>query len=284
MKDGTPAIKDADYIGQRFGYLVAIQRDCANKYKWICKCDCGRTISASIYNLKSGNTKRCGNADCSTRAIDITGQRFGKLIAVSFIGFKPIFSDQRRAAIWLCKCDCGKEVEVSYANLRSGHTKSCGCYQIDVQRGRMTKHGMCGSRLNKIYRNMKSRCNNPNATGHQYYHDKGITICKEWEESFEAFVDWSMNNGYAPDLTIDRKDNTKGYSPENCRWTTSKVQNRNTSRVHWVNYHGALMPLTDVAYELGVSVSAFRYHLSRGRREEDIINYYESRDKYRQRF
>ena len=284
MGETSDAIKDQDYSGQRFGYLVALRRDPSNERKWICQCDCGRTVSALIYNLRSGNTKRCGNPDCITKTIDITGQRFGKLVALSFLGFKQVYTDRRRAAMWLCKCDCGKEVEVTYANLHSGHTKSCGCYQVDVQRERMTKHGMSRTRLNKIYRNMKTRCNNPNATGHEYYHDKGITVCQEWEESFESFVEWSMNNGYAPGLTLDRKDNSKGYSPGNCRWVTYKVQSRNTSHVHWINYHGTLMPLVDVAHELGVNPTTFRYHLSKGRSEEDIINYYESRDGYRQRF
>lgn len=86
-------------------------------------------------------------------------------------------------------------------------------------------HGLSNTRLYSIFQNMKQRCYNPNDPKYGSYGGKGIAICQEWLDDFEVFYDWAMANGYRDDLTIDRKDNHKGYSPDNCRWITMK-QNR----------------------------------------------------------
>lgn len=134
------------------------------------------------------------------------------------------------------ECECGTIRALESKDLRSLHSKSCGCLKAELtaERGRKRtgrnssnfQHGCTNSRLHKIWRGMLSRCKSPRE---KRYFGRGITVCDEWKD-FVAFQDWSMSNGHDPSLSLDRIDNDRGYSPENCRWTTSKVQSRNMSR------------------------------------------------------
>mgnify|MGYP001625111049 CR=1 FL=1 len=88
------------------------------------------------------------------------------------------------------------------------------------------KHGMSGSRIYRIFRSMHNRCETPSCTVYRYYGGRGITVCSEWDD-FTVFYQWAISNGYADNLSIDRIDNDKGYSPENCRWVTQSEQVKN---------------------------------------------------------
>ncbi|WP_461752450.1 hypothetical protein [Methanocorpusculum sp.] len=167
----------------------------------------------------------------------MTGQKFGRLEVLGFAGVRG------HEAMWLCECECKRTVIVRTHGLTSGHTRSCGCLRrelaaqldarleyanIDKAKKSNTKHHGCGTRLYRIYHHMLSRCHNPNRQDWKDYGGRGISVCSEWDNgNFENFKKWALEHGYEDNLTIDRINNSRGYSPENCRWTTMKVQCNN---------------------------------------------------------
>lgn len=161
---------------------------------------------------------------------DITGQKFGRLTVVKFHGV-----DKGGNALWVCVCECGNQSVVRGCSLRNGRIKSCGCTRCDrrMKKNPSYKHGLYKHRLYSVWSSMKERCYNPKGTEYSSYGGRGITVCPEWRNNFKAFYDWAVSNGYdetAPrgQCTIDRIDNNKGYSPNNCRWIPQKQQYKNT--------------------------------------------------------
>ena len=160
----------------------------------------------------------------------IVEQKFGRLLVVN----GPIRKSEKGIPHWECRCDCGETVLVSGKNLRDGHTQSCGCLRretsketiLRIRPRKARKERSPKSRLYRIWEAMRQRCNNPNRDNYCYYGGRGIRVCPEWD-SFRAFEKWSLAHGYQEDLSIDRINNDDGYSPDNCRWVTMKVQAAN---------------------------------------------------------
>lgn len=151
---------------------------------------------------------------------DLTGQPFGRLVAVCKMG-----SAGDKSLNWLCRCECGNLIIASSNNLKRTNTQSCGCLQKDRVIETSTTHGDTSgggtaSRLYYGWINMKQRCFNPNIRAYKYYGNKGITVCKEWLNSYQAFKWWAILNGYQENLTIDRIDSGGNYEPSNCQWIT----------------------------------------------------------------
>lgn len=155
------------------------------------------------------------------RLIDLSGQRFGLWLVLDQAGNSP-----RGAALWNAVCDCGRRGTPMGVDLRSGKSTSCGCLANAMAKRHMTTHGGSGTRLHRIWKSMRSRCNNPSYPVFPEYGGRGIKICPEWS-SFSVFREWAMASGYADNLSIDRIDNDSGYSPKNCRWATAETQSQN---------------------------------------------------------
>lgn len=152
----------------------------------------------------------------------------------------------------MCRCDCGTVKPVITRNLVGGFTQSCGCI---CKEGTHTTHGGKHTRLYRIWGAMKTRCNNPNASHYHRYGGRGITVCAEWSDDFAAFRDWAMANGYQDDLTIDRIDNDKGYSPDNCRWTSQAEQGSNKQRSNHLTVNGETHTITEWSRRTGIPQS-----------------------------
>lgn len=152
------------------------------------------------------------------RRLDLTGQRFGSLVAVKRV--EPAGSQSR----WLCLCDCGTESIARLGNLRSGHTVSCGCRRMTATAEDKTRHGMYGSPTYKSWSGMLTRCLNP--TNHKYpaYGGRGIRVHDAWKEFDAFFADMGER---PPGTTLGRIDNDGHYEPGNCEWQSATAQARN---------------------------------------------------------
>ena len=184
---------------------------------------------------------------------DITGQRFGRLVVLEYLGRSK----------WLCICDCGATMIAGTGHLKSGHTCSCGCYQKERTSETHKKHGERATRLYNIWAKMKARCLNEKESCFERYGGRGIQVCEEWAQSFETFAEWAYSNGYAENLTIDRIDNNKGYSPENCRWATMKDQSNNRRSNRLLTHNGETRTLAQWSEAAGIKPRALTRRLDR---------------------
>ena len=127
----------------------------------------------------------------------------------------------------------------------------------------MNKEYSSKNRLYRIWLNMKQRCNNPNNKDYAHYGNRGIKVCTEWENSFDSFRDWAIENGYAAELTLDRKNNDRGYCPDNCRWATRKEQVNNRSNNLTFTYKGITHTLVEWSEIYGINSSTLHDRVMR---------------------
>lgn len=196
------------------------------------------------------------------RVIDITGQRFHRLVV---LGQAP---QQEAGKIrWRCQCDCGKVVILPAGNMKNGHTKSCGCWLEERRPTFRRTHGW-GSlrkatekgRVYRVWSSAKQRCHNPTDDAYAYYGARGIVMCERWRESFEAFIE--DMGPRPPGGTIDRRDNDGPYSPENCRWVTRRDQARNRRSSRPITWRGETRLMCEWSARLGIRVGTLSQRIN----------------------
>lgn len=220
------------------------------------------------------------------RANDLTGQRFGRLTAISVASRVKRKNSSSSFLLWLCRCDCGKEHIVLTQHLRSGAIRSCGCLSRDTTATRSTTHGHTRNRSNTaeygVWRAVISRCEAESNINFHDYGGRGIRICNRWRESFQSFYE-DMGERPSPKHEIDRIDNDGSYTcgrcddcvarraTANCRWVTRKQQSRNKRSNRLITFDGKTMPVCEWAETLGISVRTIRSRLGRGRSAEAAL-------------
>jgi hypothetical protein len=187
-----------------------------------------------------------------SRKIDITGQRFNKLIAIRYNHMTP-----NSGQVWLFLCDCGNEKVVTVHDVKRGHSTSCGCHN----KTKNITHGRSSHPMFVIWKTIRSRCYNEKSKDYGRYGGRGIVMCDEWRDSFESF--YRDMGDRPPEHTIDRIDNDLGYSKGNCRWCTTKEQGRNKRNTIFVEYNGEKRPLIEVCEELSINYGSVANRIRR---------------------
>lgn len=194
-------------------------------------------------------------------------QKYNKLTIVEI---NNVFKSGKIRTVATCECDCGKFVDVVIDKIKSGHTKSCGCYKIEAA----TKHGLHKHPLRAVYYAMLYRCHPKRSNNPKYsnYAGRSISVCEEWQDSFLTFYNWCYDNGWRKGLEIDRKDNNGNYTPENCR-IVEKITNTNNRRnTLWTIYRGEKRLVKEVCRELGVNYKSVGDRIAKGIPDDQIFN------------
>lgn len=194
------------------------------------------------------------------------GAKFGMLEVID------IGRNVNKQKMSLCKCACGSYTIVANSHLLSGHTTSCGCKNIGVDKEKLRRLKEKFSHpLYKAWTSMKHRCDNPNAQQYHNYGARGISVCDEWRTSYNAFREWALSNGWKKGLSLDRIDNDGNYCPRNCRWTDKPTQGRNRRTNILVTYKGETKTVAEWAEITGLYYTTILERVRHGWSPEDII-------------
>lgn len=189
------------------------------------------------------------------RMKDLTGKQFGRLLVLGFVA-----RDARQHPLWLCRCECGKNITTLAASLTGGRTQSCGCLQKERAARGKTTHGLSRTVEYNLWNGIKARCENPNEIGYDNYGGRGIKMCERWRHSFENFLT-DVGRRPGPEYSLDRIDNNGDYEPENTRWATRKEQTNNTRRNHLLEYNGEKLTISQWSDRTGISRMLLRYRI-----------------------
>lgn len=208
-----------------------------------------------------------GKRDDHFNSSKYIGKKFGKLTIMDIFSTDGTYAGTR----FLCKCECGN-MNVKYLSSlkrKSKSLKSCGCSYLT--------HNKLSGKYKRLYRtfiHIKDRCYNPKNVKYKHYGFRGITVCDEWRYSFENFVNWSLANGYNDDLTLDRIDTNKGYSPDNCRWVDMHIQvtNRNKNRNNTSGYVGITWAKSRNKWQSSIVYNYKPIHLGRYETKKEALD------------
>lgn len=185
-------------------------------------------------------------------ALNLIGQRFGKLTVIERFGSKR-YANGNSVVLWKCLCDCGNYKITESHTLNRGKCHSCGCI--------VQLHGMHNTRIYRCWADMNARCCNKNCKDYNNYGGRGITVCEEWRNNFIAFYEWAIANGYTNELTIDRINVDGNYEPSNCRWVSNKIQANNKTTNRHISYKGNVYTIAELCKKLKLDRSVFEWRL-----------------------
>lgn len=242
------------------------------------KCKCPRCENEFVTRASSvGKIHTCKKCSRLGFYLDISGQRFGRLVAIEYVGRKKSVSQ------WKCVCDCGNIIITTQSRLKQGCVKSCGCLKKEsslwggnqrhcasLEFGVIHKHP-----LYTTWNQMKSRCYYPKNNRYKHYGARGIKVCDRWlgENGFENFVT-DMGERPSNRHSLDRIDLNGDYTPTNCRWATYEEQNRNRSNTFLVSYNGNIIPLAQLCEDYNLSYRDIYNKIKQGRDINEIIKNY----------
>lgn len=197
--------------------------------------------------------------------VAMINKKYGRLTVVERAG-----SSAHKVALWLCSCECGNKIIAEGRKLRSGNTKSCGCLWREIT----TKHGLTNHKLYGIHQSILQRCYNENDQAYVNYGRRGIKVCQEWSDSesgFMNFFEWSTNNGYGENLSIDRIDVNGNYEPSNCRWASDKTQANNKRSSVYITIDNETKTMAEWSEFSGISKDLIRKRLNKGFSPDEIL-------------
>lgn len=191
---------------------------------------------------------------------DYIGKSYEKLTIVEWLG-----RDNWGGQIVKCQCECGNYIETSLQGIKSGHAKSCGCYQRLLASKRLYKHGKTHNDIYNVWAAMIRRCTNPNVKEANNYIGRGISVCSDWRNDFQKFYDYVRKlphykeDGYS----LDRIDNNGNYEPGNVKWSTKEEQANNRRSNHFIIHNGKTQSISQWARELGMNQSTLYMRLNK---------------------
>lgn len=204
-----------------------------------------------------------------TKVLDLTGMRFGRLVALRY-SRKHEAASGAKQTLWLCRCDCGTEREFRLGDLRSGNTLSCGCLKSERVCQRNYRHGFSRWPEYHIWREMKERCFNEKHPAFHCYGGRGITVDSSWVSDFAAFI---SDVGRRPEggYSIERINNDGNYEPGNVAWIPRSLQGRNKRGVTQYFYKGSMLTGPEIARDLGVTRARVYFRLvKQGIKPDDL--------------
>lgn len=192
-----------------------------------------------------------------SKAYSYIGKKFNKLLVMG-VSHRNAHGEY----FVFCDCDCGTTGKiVAFSDIKRSTTVSCGCVRRTWNTLNKRVHGLSHMKAYHIWTKIMDRCYNPKARSYKHYGARGISVCTRWHD----VVNFIADMGDKPDgLSIDRIDNSKGYSPENCRWATNFEQAQNTRLNRMIEINGECFCLSEWIRRKGISMSTFYYRTKRG--------------------